>query len=215
MQARSQATREALLAVGRTLLAERELDAISIAEIAAAAGMSVGSFYGRFHDKETYFAELQEQVTQRWRVESQQLLTQLQAGHAPAASVVSKACALVVQTLRADSGFLRSALKHASTHPGSWTPILQAGAAVVNDLEATLAPLLTHLRANQRAPRIRFAMQVVYGTGLNAVLHDPGPLALANPQLERELARVMSAYLELLPSTPRRASAPPNSTRNR
>ena len=40
-------------------------------------------------------------------------------------------------------------------------------------------------------------MQMVYGTCINAVLHDPGPLLLGSRQLERELARTVCLYLGL------------------
>ena len=200
VQARAQATREALLVAGRTLLVEREWDAIAIADIAGAAGMSVGSFYGRFHDKEAFFDELQQQVTQSWRAQAVEMLAHVTQTQAPPEQVVARACALTVQMMRSDSGFLRSALKHASTHPTSWTPIKQVGQDVVNELAECLGPLLPHLPSNQRAARIGFAMQLVYGTCLNAVLHDPGPLALNSPCLARELARVMNLYLGLAPS---------------
>ena len=50
--------------MGRSLLATRDFDTLSIAELAAAQQLSVGSFYGRFRDKEAFFAVLQQQVYQ-------------------------------------------------------------------------------------------------------------------------------------------------------
>jgi AcrR family transcriptional regulator len=44
-------TRDALLAAGAALLAERPIDAIAIDEIVAAAGVAKGSFYNHFADK--------------------------------------------------------------------------------------------------------------------------------------------------------------------
>jgi AcrR family transcriptional regulator len=44
-------TRDALLAAGAALLAERPVDAIAIDEIVAAAGVAKGSFYNHFADK--------------------------------------------------------------------------------------------------------------------------------------------------------------------
>lgn len=199
VQARSLATRDALLAAGRSLLDGRDFDALPIASIAAAIGMSVGSFYGRFHDKQAFFAVLQAQVTDEWRQGVAGCLAALEQRKAPALTVVNEFCATAVQLLRADSGFLRSALKHASTHPGSWTPIKQLAADAVEALVVLLAPQLVHLPPKQRAERIRVAMQFVLGTTLNAVLHDPGPLPLASPRLERELARAMALYLGLPP----------------
>ncbi len=197
VQARSAATREAMLAAGRSLLAEREFDALAIADLAAAIGMSVGSFYGRFQDKQAFFDELQTQVIGEWREDIARTFAVLREQQRPAAAVVVQACRLTVGLMRADSGFLRSALKHESTHPGSWTPVKQVARELVDELLALLAPLLTHVPMAQRAVRVRFAMQMTYGTCLTAVLHDPGPMALASRDLERELAKMMGLYLGL------------------
>ena len=197
MQPRAQATRDGLLAVGRTLLATRDFDTLSIAELAAAQQLSVGSFYGRFRDKEAFFAVLQQQVTAEWLQQADALLHQ--RPWRSAAQLVAAFCRLAVDTFRRDAGFFRAALKHASTQPESWTPVKQTGLAVAERFEAVLAPLLLHGGATERSLRIRFAVQMLYGTGVNAVLNDPGPLRLSDPRLERELARVMGLYLGLPP----------------
>src|SRR5579864_3374004 len=57
-QARSRVTRDRLLAAGRQLLDRGAFEATSIADIASAAGCSVGAFYHRFADKEAFFAAL-------------------------------------------------------------------------------------------------------------------------------------------------------------
>ena len=44
-------TREALLAAGAALLAERPIDALAIDDIVQAAGVAKGSFYNHFVDK--------------------------------------------------------------------------------------------------------------------------------------------------------------------
>ena len=42
----------------------------------------------------------------------------------------------------------------------------------------------------QRRLRVGIALQLVFGTLVNAVLHDPGPIGLNDPRMERELTRV-------------------------
>lgn len=195
MQPRAQATRDGLLAVGRSLLATRDFDTLSIAELAAAQQLSVGSFYGRFRDKEAFFAVLQQQVTAEWLQQADALLSQ--RAWRSAAQLVAAFCSLAVDTFRRDAGLFRAALKHASTQPASWTPIKQAGLAVAERFEAALAPLLPAGGSAERSLRIRFAVQMLYGTGVNAVLNDPGPLRLSDPRLEREMACVMGLYLGL------------------
>ena len=197
VQARAHATRDALLAAGRALLADRDFDELSIADLAGRAGLSVGSFYGRFRDKEAYIDQLQLQVTAEWTAAATGMLDAQRERGADAGAIVRELCATVIRLLRADAGFLRAVLRHTSTQVTRWTPIKQAGRGVVDRAARLLAPKLAHLPAGQRTARVRFAMQIVYGTAINAVLNDPGPLVLGDPRLERELARVMCMYLDI------------------
>lgn len=201
VQPRAQATRDSLLAAGRQLLSTRDFDAVSIAELAAANRLSVGSFYGRFRDKEAFFAVLQQQVTAEWLSLAEAMLRRHAGADAP--RLIQSFCELVVDTFRRDAGFFRAALKHASTQPDRWTPIKEAGMAVATALEAALAPALTRLDPAERGLRVRFAVQMLYGTCVNAVLNDPGPLRLDDSRLAHELAHVMSLYLGLPAGKPR------------
>lgn len=197
VQPRARATRDALLSAARALLAEREFDALSVADIAAAAGLSVGSFYGRFRDKDGFFTVLQQQITAEWVADGRRLLAPARLEGRPARAVIDAVCAAHVRTMRRDGGFVRAALKHASVRPDDWTPIRDAGRLHADAVVEALAPRLDTLAPASRAARIRFAMQVLYGTAFNAVLNDPGPIRLADARFARELARVFAAYLEL------------------
>jgi AcrR family transcriptional regulator len=197
VQPRARATRDALLSAARSLLAEREFDAISVADIAAAAGLSVGSFYGRFRDKDGFFTVLQQQITGEWVSDGRRLLAPARLAGRPARFVIDAVCAAHVRTMRRDGGFVRAALKHASVRPDDWTPIRDAGRLHADAVVEALAPRLQTLAPASRPARIRFAMQVLYGTAFNAVLNDPGPIRLADARFARELARAFAAYLEV------------------
>ena len=45
--------------------------------------------------------------------------------------------------------------------------------------------------------RVGIALQVVFGTLVNAVLHDPGPIGLNDKRMERELTRVFLGAVQL------------------
>jgi hypothetical protein len=45
--------------------------------------------------------------------------------------------------------------------------------------------------------RVRFAMQMVFGMLVNAVLNNPGPLPLDDERLPGEMTRMVAAYLGL------------------
>jgi len=194
VRAGAQATHDALLTTARRMLAEVDFDDLSIAHIVKANGLSVGSFYGRFHNKASFFEEMQAQVTAEWRASFAEALSPQKLRGMSEAQTVFAICATVVGHVRKDAGFLRAALKHSSTQPAAWTPIQVAGHAVVEVAAKALRQKRGKLAGNQRAA-LRFAMQMVYGTCINAVLHDPGPIYLQSQRLEQELARVLCLYL--------------------
>ena len=201
VQARAHATRDALLAAGRAMLADGDFDSLSIADLAAASKLSVGSFYGRFRDKEAFFEQLQEQVTAEFLLAARQALLPKDGQASTAGAIVASVCAMVIDGFRKDAGYVRAALRHASTQPASWSPIQSAGRQVVKEVIAVLGPKLAHIAPAQRAGRIRFAMQLLYGTGINALLNDPGPIPLRSKRLERELSRVLCLYLGIAKAT--------------
>ncbi len=120
VQPRARATRDSLLSAGRMLLAQRDFDELSIADIAGAIGLSVGSFYGRFQDKEAFFALLQEQVTAEWLATGRTVLRKAEESARAPGALIASVCAATVGVFRRDSGFIRSALKRRPRHrPGA------------------------------------------------------------------------------------------------
>lgn len=59
---RARRTRDALLAAGFELLAERPIDAIAIDEVVSRAGVAKGSFFNHFTDKPTFGNAIAEEV---------------------------------------------------------------------------------------------------------------------------------------------------------
>ena len=206
VRARAQLTRAALLKAGRELLETHDFQAMSVAAIAAANGMSVGSFYGRFKDKEAFFESLQGEITAEWIEQASRVLECGACQGLTATELVHRICKLVARLIRQDAGFLRAALKHEATNPAGWTPIKQAGKEVATLAIEVLRPALPAGAAASSVSRIRFALQVLYSTCFNGILHDPGPIPVASTRLERELARMMCLYLGLPDDSPSSAA---------
>ncbi|NTI78492.1 TetR/AcrR family transcriptional regulator [Rhizobium rhizogenes] len=64
-QQRSRDSLEKLMKAGIDLLEEKGFEGLSIADLSARSGVSVGSIYQRFDGKEALFAALQEQILER------------------------------------------------------------------------------------------------------------------------------------------------------
>jgi AcrR family transcriptional regulator len=194
-QKRSRAMSEALLEAGMRLLTRRSLAELSVEELCASIGASVGAFYSRFQSKEAYFHALQLLACRR-------AATWLEGEGAPEALAdrpLAEICRAIaggsVAWMRAHEGVARAALQHGGTHPSRWTPFKELGRDV---LERWRPLLLRRLGGGSRRARERavgFAFQLLFGTLVNIVLNDPGPLSLGDDDLPEQLARAMEAAL--------------------
>jgi len=66
-QSRSQRTQASLLDAAAVLVAEKGVEATSVADVAAQAGCSVGAVYHHFRDKQTLLYALFERMSEEFR----------------------------------------------------------------------------------------------------------------------------------------------------
>ncbi|CAG2146883.1 hypothetical protein LMG19282_03042 [Cupriavidus campinensis] len=195
-QRRAKETEQALLTAGRELLAQRDFAAVSVAQIAAACQVSVGAFYGRFRDKMAFFDALRTLVMEETDASVARYLDEGRWGETPPRQIVEKTMRFLLTGCHNNRGVIRASLKHATTRPEEWLPHQKNGQEIVDRLVALLVPRLP-VPAEEAEQRVRFAMQVVFGMIVNAVLNDPGPLTLADERLPVELTRMVASYLDL------------------
>ena len=181
-QQRSRATRDRLLAAGFELVETRDFDALSVAEIATAAGCSVGAFYVRFTDKDAFFRAL---VAERLARARAALPAALRQSGDPVARMV----AMSAQNFRRRPGLLRSALRRSMEDPTVWSPLREHGHYMADELVAAVAEQHGRRLAEPAEHRLRFAFQMMIGTLVNALVNQPGPLQLDDERLEGELLR--------------------------
>jgi AcrR family transcriptional regulator len=189
-QSRSLLKHQALLEAGRRLLDMQDLGTLSVAQLTRDAGMAVGSFYSRFADKETWFAEL-------LRVTGEQVLADTAAMLAGArwqrASTERKVALIVhhiVDIHRTHRGIFRAAHFDSARSQLYWPQLHAFGRRIADAVHLALSSHMARVPVRQRRFRVGVALQLVYGTLVNAVLHDPGPLKLVDRQIEAELTRV-------------------------
>jgi len=195
-QRRAKETEQALLTAGRELLAQRDFAAVSVAQIAAACQVSVGAFYGRFRDKMAFFDALRTLVMEETDASVARYLNEERWAETPPRQIVEKTMRFLLTGCHNNRGVIRASLKHATTRPEEWLPHQKNGQEIVDRLVALLVPRLPG-PAEEAEQRVRFAMQVVFGMIVNAVLNDPGPLTLADERLPVELTRMVASYLDL------------------
>lgn len=196
---------QALIEAGLRLTTTRRWSEVTVADIAEAIGCSVGTFYTRFHNKDAYFAVLQQLL-------AEVLMQRLQAFHAApgrrresASAFIAAWTHLIVRSYCLHRGLYAAALAQTQQLPRE--AVLEMPLARVR--LATRAALAEAMGRRpgwsgpDAAARLGFAHQLLHGVLVSAVLTDPGPLQLDEPALVAQTARALCAYLGL--PAPRRS----------
>jgi len=192
-QQRSLHKQQALLAAGRALLKTHDLPALTVAQVAAAAGVAVGSFYTRFEDKNAWFAELAREAAAAAFDDLQQLLASPAMGRASPARKVALLMQWLVQVHRDHQGIFRASVSDPDRTRLYWGPLMRLNAEVDERVYTLLAPDLQALPPKAGRQRVSFACQMVFSTLAQAVLHDGGPVRLHDARMARELTRCFLA----------------------
>lgn len=181
-------------ALGR--LATKDYEQISIVEIVRGAGCSVGAFYSRFRDKDTF---LQMVIAEAFRTLTDNVKRDFdpaQWGNVSRTKIVDGIVRHVAsQMSRARlAGVTRAAVKLGMTKPDALEPFLNYRASVADCAVALLVPQLSF---EGTARPVRIAVQMVFGIVTDAALHHMRPLRAGSRRMINALSAVMISYLKL------------------
>jgi AcrR family transcriptional regulator len=118
-QERSRATQERILGSLARLLERTTFDQISVAEITAAAGCSMSSFYARFLTKDALLDAFLDRFFEFSGSEVNSALAQIAAAAAGAAPRARRLVEFMLRSYRDHRGLLRSLVLHDRTHADS------------------------------------------------------------------------------------------------
>ena len=184
-----------LLASGLSLLRSRDFDGLTIDDLCADAGATVGSFYARFAGKEAYLLALQHLVVEDTR---RRLARDFSAEGVPPTgleALVSWLCAGTVLWYRRYEGFIRASLRQTRVDPQAWEPVWALGMLKVDSALPLIARAAPCVLTNDIEIRWRLAFQMLHGTLNTMLLIDPGPKRLHDPDTPRMLAQVLTAQI--------------------
>ena len=182
-QARSRVTRDRLLAAGRRLLDQGAFEATSIADIASAAGCSVGAFYHRFADKEAFFTILIETVLADILADAKRAAADARFAEGSIEATLTNCVAYWTQAFRRHQGIIRTVMKKTLHAEDAWTPVRQIGRAAVEPFTALLAAKCGKSNSLTFQYRALAGFQIVFGVMLNAALHRTVLLNLESDEL--------------------------------
>jgi AcrR family transcriptional regulator len=185
-QRRGRKTYDALIETGFALLAQRELEAISIAELAKVAGYSTGAFYTRFRSKDEFFdAMLAHHLEQRARARNRVLAT------VPTYTLIDALIEDLVQHYWKYRRFWRAALIRTVRDPEFWEPVRIRGREFAALLIERISEHVRRPLTKQEDTNIRFAVQLALGTINNAIINRPGPIFLGQELFVKNLVRAV------------------------
>ncbi|MDX2168651.1 MAG: TetR/AcrR family transcriptional regulator [Deltaproteobacteria bacterium] len=194
-QARTREALTRLLDAAERMVAEKGFADTGIAEIAQAAGSSVGGFYRRFGDKQGLLQALHARFCDEARATADAALDPSRWAGAPTAAVVREVVAFLIQIHREREGLFR-----AYQHAGYSDDIVRRRTVELQEyLHAKLAALFADRRADFTHPDAElgpaFALDLMLATLTYAGLLRQSALGLHDPRLDEELPRAFLAYL--------------------
>ena len=200
LQDRSAQTQARLIRAAQALLASRPPHAITIQDVAAAAGMSVGVVYRRFADREALFeTAFAQHFVERTRRRNEMLAT-MTSRKVPLADTVRT----VVENLTAEDRryrvFLQSYLLFvASAAAGTRKRLERMNSDAFEAIIGVLSDAAARDDAAYDVSRVRFAVTLLAHALRSMVVLEqhtlPTRLALTDRELVDNLARATAAYL--------------------
>ena len=191
-QQRSRDKQKGLLAAGLYLTENRDWDTVTIAEIAAQSGFSVGSFYTRFRSKQSYLDVLIILVAEQMQQQMDVFAHKLRSKPRSALQIVTAFVDLSMDHYARLSGIIRMSVLHRRKDVAH--PFIAMRMYSCQQFIDFLMPHI-QLRGKAAKTRLQFAHQMMNSTLVNAVLTDPGPLHVSDPAFKREMVIALCAYL--------------------
>lgn len=198
-QSRSRETLDRLLEAGARLLGEKGFAAMTIADVAGAAGCSVGSFYERFKDKDALLQALHEQYCTEALERFEDSFDPARWEGVPVDGILHEYVDVQLEGFLERGGLIREFMLQ-----GYSNPTIRARAdALLARCDALLAELLSQRSEEIAHPEPRqaagFIAHVMRSTCVNTLLAwtdvRAGPYPLVPGGLLAELHRVAAAYL--------------------
>jgi AcrR family transcriptional regulator len=183
-QKRGRKTYDALITTAFKLLEKREFDELTIAEIAAKGGYSVGAFYARFRSKDEFFdAMIAHHMEQRSK--HRDGLFAALPDETWMATLFDDLVAYYWKRRR----FWRAALIRSIREPDFWEPMRRHGHEFADRIIARIGRQAKRQLTPAEEMDVRFALQVVLSTINNAIINRPGPILIGQPTFVANLAR--------------------------
>ncbi|MEZ5658357.1 MAG: helix-turn-helix domain-containing protein [Burkholderiaceae bacterium] len=200
-QARGLARQRDLIEAGLALLQTRSLDEITMEQVAAEAGCSVGNLYKRFASKEALLAVLLDTVRERLLADIDAMAARIDGRRDGLAGAVRDVVRLEVEVMRRYRGLLRGLAAHRLRDRSLREPRLADIRARCHASAVTmLLPLMGRGavggpdHASMRA-RLEFALEASLGSLIEMTVFAGGPRDIDDPDIISRMSDMVLASL--------------------
>ena len=204
-QQRSEQTREKFLQAGLDLLRSRNYSDISIAQISARAGCSIGSFYLRFRNKEAFFEYLIESISETLKTGVRANLTAEKVLGLTLAQTVRLCVDHYVQTNRQYESVIRAALQYSINGSEDWQPVRDNGLMLHYHYVDLIVGKLKRVPDDGARQQLLVGFQILSGHLINSIAHPVNTLPLNDPDLSHWLFQLVMHCLKIKPPVPEMA----------
>jgi len=197
-QNRSRRSLERLLDSAETLIADKGFDDVTVADIAARAGLSVGAVYARFRSKQGLLHCLQDRLVEEAHLTTDVAFDPDRWESASVEDVVGELVAFLVQIHRERCGVLRELTVSTRSEPAMISRKERLVAHVSERLSALLLPRAERISHPEPAAAVAFGLRLVLATLEQAVLHGEGDvfgIPASDEKLAAELTHAFLGYL--------------------
>ncbi|MCG8589466.1 MAG: TetR/AcrR family transcriptional regulator [Proteobacteria bacterium] len=201
-QSRSQRTQASLLEAAATLFGEKGIEATSVADVAAAAGCSVGSVYHHFRDKQALLYAVFERMSEEFRATTREALEPRRWEGASVADVLRSFLEFSVEVGRDRPAFKRAGILAAQGDPALREHYAELRTELYEGMGALLLSRADEIGHPDPELAVAFVLDQL-GSMLGSRLESDGvPTPLANrpdDAFVQEALRSACAYLQLAP----------------
>lgn len=197
-QARSERTLQRILDSAEQLIRDKGLADVSVPDIVAHAGSSVGGFYARFHDKNELLRAIEERFFNRMRDRVEGLAEPSRWGALSLPEIARVLIHELVQTGNRERPLIEAILYRAAHDPGIRDDGLRFRRRVSSRIGSVLVRHADAIRHPEPAVAIDLGIQAAFAVMLQHIVFGAtmaGGRALSDARLEIELTRVFLGYL--------------------
>ncbi|APR79431.1 Transcriptional regulator, TetR family protein [Minicystis rosea] len=199
-QDRSKRTLTRLLDAAEEIIRTRGVTALTVPAVAQAAQSSVGSFYGRFRDKEALLRTLHERACEQSVLTAQSALDPARWEGVPTASLIRAFVSFSVRLFAERRPMMLAFSAELASDPGFAERRARAAAAIAHALLGVLLPRRNEIGHPNPELAVSMALRMVTSVLEQRNGLDAGGVAevvVTDEVLSDELTRAMMRYLEL------------------